>query len=105
LPIADGHLELPDLRIEIRDGGLPVDYRDVELVTERYWRGQLAGKRVAGFALYRAAWGRAATRLGVRTKRNASQDCDLDHVLRRSGRLAALRRTRKYWCPVWYGKC
>ena len=31
---------------------------NVELVTEHYSRGQLAGKAKAGFAMYRAAGGR-----------------------------------------------
>jgi len=55
LPIIDGHLELPDLRIEYEDAAGRFQYRDVELVTEHYSRGQLAGKSAAGFALYRAA--------------------------------------------------
>jgi len=57
LPIIDDHLELPDLRIEYetRDGDFQV--RDVELVTQHYSRGQLAGKSRAGFALYRAMGG------------------------------------------------
>ena len=55
LPIVDGHLELPDLRIEFETPDGRLEYRDVELVTEHYSRGQLAGKAAAGFALYRAA--------------------------------------------------
>jgi hypothetical protein len=55
LPIVDGHLELPDLRIEYESVEGRVEYRDVELVTEHYSRSQLAGKCAAGFALYRAA--------------------------------------------------
>jgi hypothetical protein len=55
LPIIDGHLELPDLRIEYETAEGRFGYRDVELVTEHYSRGQLAGKSAAGFALYRAA--------------------------------------------------
>lgn len=55
LPIIDGHLELPDLRIEYDTAEGRSAYRDVELVTEHYSRGQLAGKSAAGFALYRAA--------------------------------------------------
>jgi DNA-binding MarR family transcriptional regulator len=58
LPVIDGHLELPDLRIEYEtpDGGH--DHRDVELLTEHYSRGQLAGKARSGFSLYRAAGSR-----------------------------------------------
>jgi hypothetical protein len=55
LPIIDGHLELPDLRIEFETVDGRLDFRDVELVTEHYSRGQLAGKSAAGFSLYRAA--------------------------------------------------
>jgi hypothetical protein len=55
LPIVDGHVELPDLRIEYESVDGRVEYRDVELVTEHYSRSQLAGKSAAGFALYRAA--------------------------------------------------
>lgn len=55
LPIVEGHLELPDLRIEYEAADGRLEYRDAELVTEHYSRGQLAGKSAAGFALYRAA--------------------------------------------------
>jgi hypothetical protein len=55
LPVVDDHLELPDLRIEYEASDGRLEYRDVELVTEHYSRGQLAGKTAAGFALYRAA--------------------------------------------------
>ena len=55
LPIIEGHLELPDLRIEYETEDGRVAHRDVELVTEHYSRGHLAGKAQAGFALYRAA--------------------------------------------------
>lgn len=55
LPVVDDHLELPDLRIEYETADGRLEYRDVELVTEHYSRGQLAGKGAAGFALYRAA--------------------------------------------------
>lgn len=55
LPVVDGHLELPDLRIEYETPDGRLEYRDVELVTEHYSRGQLGGKSAAGFALYRAA--------------------------------------------------
>ena len=55
LPIIGGHLELPDLRIEYETEDGRVAHRDVELVTEHYSRGHLAGKAQAGFALYRAA--------------------------------------------------
>jgi hypothetical protein len=55
LLVIEGHLELPDLRIEFETPDGRLEYRDVELVTEHYSRGQLSGKAAAGFALYRAA--------------------------------------------------
>lgn len=66
LPVVDGHLELPDLRIEYESADGRVEYRDVELVTEHYSRGQLAGKARAGFSMYRATGARLASR-GSRT--------------------------------------
>jgi hypothetical protein len=63
LPIVDGHLELPDLRIEFETPDGRLEHRDVELVTEHYSRAQLAGKAAAGFARYRAA-GAGGTRTG-----------------------------------------
>jgi hypothetical protein len=59
LPIIDGHLELPDLRIEYETEDGRVEHRDLELLTEHYSRGQLAGKAKAGFRLYRASGGGA----------------------------------------------
>lgn len=55
LPVVNGHLELPDLRIEYETPDGRLEYRDVELVTEHYSRSQIAGKAQAGFAMYRAA--------------------------------------------------
>lgn len=58
LPVVDGHLELPDLRIEYESPDGDLRHRDVELVTEHYSRSQLAGKARAGFSMYRAAGAR-----------------------------------------------
>ena len=58
LPIVDGHLALPDLRIEYESPDGERHHRDVELVTEHYSRAQLAGKSRAGFSMYRAAGAR-----------------------------------------------
>jgi hypothetical protein len=55
LPVIDGHLELPDLRIEYDTADGRIETRDVEVVTEHYSRAQLAGKARAGFSLYRSA--------------------------------------------------
>jgi hypothetical protein len=55
LPIVDGHLELPDLRLEYETADGRIETRDVEVVTEHYSRSQMSGKTRAGFALYRPA--------------------------------------------------
>lgn len=55
LPLIDDRVVFPDLRIEYETPDGVLAYRDVELVTEHYSRGQLAGKAAAGFGLYRSA--------------------------------------------------
>jgi len=51
--IVDGHLEIPDLRLEVERPDGTHEFRDIEVVTAHYSRSQLAGKAKAGFALYR----------------------------------------------------
>jgi hypothetical protein len=66
LVIVDGHLEIPDLRLEVERPDGSHEFRDIEVVTPHYSRSQLAGKVKAGFALYRAASsGGASTRGGT----------------------------------------
>lgn len=79
LPIVDGHLELPDLRIEFTGQDGRLEHRDVELVTEHYSRTQLSGKSAAGFALYRAA---GAGRLRVTDGRRGGTPFDPHHLER-----------------------
>ena len=52
LPVVDGKIALPDLRIEYEtpEGGL--DRVDLELATEHYHRGHMAAKARAGFKMY-----------------------------------------------------
>ncbi len=57
LLVVRDHLELPDLRIEDETADGRLEHRDVELVTEHYSRGQLAGKAQAGFVMYRSGGG------------------------------------------------
>ena len=52
LPIVDGHLELPDLRLEYETADGRTETRDVEVVTEHYHEATLAAKEAAGFHLY-----------------------------------------------------
>jgi hypothetical protein len=60
VPIVDGHLELPDVRIEYATAEGQRTRVDLELVTPDYRRGQVAAKHAAGFTLYSA--GGSATR-------------------------------------------
>ena len=53
LPVVDGHLELPDIRLEYETADGRVETRDIEVVTDHYSRSQMSGKARAGFALYR----------------------------------------------------
>jgi hypothetical protein len=62
LHVVDGHLELPDMRIEYETEDGRFEHRDVEIVTEHYSRGQISGKARAGFTCYRVAGG--STRAG-----------------------------------------
>jgi len=55
LPVVDGHLEIPDLRLDIERPDGTHEVRDIEVVTAHYSRSQIAGKVKAGFALYRPA--------------------------------------------------
>jgi len=64
LKVIEGHLELPDLRIEYETEDGRLEYRDVELVTEHYSRGQRSGKARAGFTCYRTGGGGGQARAG-----------------------------------------
>jgi hypothetical protein len=54
LPIIDGHVEFPDLRIEYETAAGDRGRVDLELVTSAYHGGHLAGRQAAGFTLYSA---------------------------------------------------
>jgi hypothetical protein len=51
LPIVDGHVEVPDLRLEYRDPVLGQTRVELEFVSDAYRRGPIAAQRRAGFAL------------------------------------------------------
>jgi hypothetical protein len=55
LPIVDGHVQVPDLRIEYETAGGERAHVDLELVTAAYHGGHLSAKQQAGFTLYSAA--------------------------------------------------
>lgn len=77
MTVVDGHLELPDLRIEYEGPSGEALHRDVELVTEHYSRSQLAGKARAGFSMYRAA---SSGRLGSSAVRASGTPHDPHHL-------------------------
>jgi hypothetical protein len=52
LPIVDGKIALPDLRIEYETPEGDLDHVDLELATEHYHRGHMAVKVRAGFKMY-----------------------------------------------------
>ncbi len=52
LPIVDGKIALPDLRIEYETPEGDLDRVDLELATEHYHRGHMEAKARAGFKMY-----------------------------------------------------
>ena len=52
LPIVDGKIALPDLRIEYETPEGDLDHVDLELATEHYHRGHMHVKTRAGFKMY-----------------------------------------------------
>jgi hypothetical protein len=52
LPIVDGRIALPDLRIEYETPEGALDHVDLELATEHYHRGHMETKTRAGFKMY-----------------------------------------------------
>jgi hypothetical protein len=52
LPVVDGKIALPDLRIEYETPEGDLDHVDLELATEHYHRGHMATKARAGFKMY-----------------------------------------------------
>lgn len=60
LPIIDGKLALPDLRIEYTDAEGREDHRDIEIVTRHYRGSHRAGKAQSDFRLHNANGSRAS---------------------------------------------
>jgi hypothetical protein len=52
LPIIDGRIVLPDLRVEYETPEGDLDHVDLELATEHYHRGHMDAKARAGFKMY-----------------------------------------------------
>jgi DNA-binding MarR family transcriptional regulator len=55
VPVVDGHVQLPDVRIEYETPSGEQARVDLELATDHYHAGHLAAKQRAGFTLYSAA--------------------------------------------------
>jgi len=80
LPIIDGHVQIPDLRLEVEDATGARSHVDLELATEAYRSGALRAKAKAGFAIYRAVGtgsGRSALRPSTTTRGHRTFDPDL----------------------------
>jgi hypothetical protein len=54
IPVVDGHLEFPDVRVEYDSPGGRSGRVDLELVTAAYRSGAIAAKAAAGFTMYSA---------------------------------------------------
>ncbi len=81
LPMVDGHVQIPDLRLEIEDAAGARARVDLELATEAYRPGQLRAKARAGFAIYHAVGvggGHAALVLRADAGRHARAGFDPD---------------------------
>jgi hypothetical protein len=64
LPVVNGHVEIPDVRVEYLTADGRSGRVDLELVTDAYHAGHIAGKRAAGFTLYSAVGGHGMYALG-----------------------------------------
>jgi hypothetical protein len=79
LPILDGRLQIPDMRLEYETPDGELRHVDLELTTEHYRKEHIAAKHRAGFVIYRAANPRAG-----HTARGATPDdteSDLERLL------------------------
>jgi hypothetical protein len=60
LPIVDGRVQFPDVRIEYEQPDGNRGREDLELATEHYNSRQMGAKRAAGFAIHRSSAGRVS---------------------------------------------
>jgi hypothetical protein len=77
LPVVNGHVEIPDVRIEYETAEGRTGRVDLELVTEAYRAGQVAAKRAAGFTLYSAGGRSGMHALGGTGKHAGARSPDL----------------------------
>jgi hypothetical protein len=85
LPVDDGHVQFPDVRIEYDDRDGRREIEDIEIMTPHYRGAQASAKARAGFTQYRAAGARVGGRRGRGTGgglarsgggRRAGRGCD-----------------------------
>jgi hypothetical protein len=69
LPVVDGHVQFPDVRIEYERPDGRFDRQDLELATDHYNSRQIAAKHAAGFKVHRS---RGARLGGGRSRRGGS---------------------------------
>jgi hypothetical protein len=80
LAVVDGHVQLPDVRLEYETAAGERGHVDLELATDHYRAGQLAAKQQAGFTVY-SAGGRQGRSLGGGTSGGApSRDWDRSYL-------------------------
>ncbi len=73
LPVLDGHVQFPDVRIEYEWSDGRRDLEDVEVTTRHYRGAHASGKARAGFSRFRAGGGR----VGGRSGRSGSKTSDV----------------------------
>ena len=72
LPVVDGHVQFPDVRVEYEWPDGRRDQRDVEVVTPDYNSRQMGAKRASGFTMHQSG----ANRLGGGSSRRGGSPFD-----------------------------
>ena len=80
LPVVDGHIALPDIRIEYETATGERARVDLELATDHYHAGHLSAKQRAGFTLYSAAGNAARGIRSLRTTGGRGASFDPHHL-------------------------
>lgn len=75
LPMADGHIRFPDVRLEYETATGERAHRDLELITDKYFGPHLTATRAAGFTLYHLGGTRSGggAPYGPRRRRSVSR--------------------------------
>lgn len=73
LSVRDGHVQFPDLRLELETSDGRREIEDIEVTTLHYRGLQASGKASAGFTRYRSSGGRVGGRLAGRGGRSGGR--------------------------------